>query len=307
MSNAIDAASPLELFCSYSTDDEEYRRAFERSLAGLRRAGLLTTWNFRKILPGENLDVEISAALKRADIVVLLVSSSFLDSEYSWNIEMRAAIDRHDRGEARIVPVIVRSCLWGNAPFSRLNALPKDAKPIASWANVDEAWTSVAQGVQDIVQDVRSGRQVAQILEPVPEPLHDNTQLPVSSASPDRDSAGLLTSYGAMLYVLARSPEGAKPVDEPLMLYENSFQRTWLIFLADELVCVLDDVTKRRRYDPIRWRSPTSQAKPVRVRPYRASTGTVDFGDSHAGWLYSLKIHPDPEALLHKLETLLSQ
>jgi len=183
---------PLELFCSYSTDDEDHRRAFERSLAGMRRAGILTTWNFRTIPPGENLDREISAALKRADVIVLLVSSSFIDSEYCWNVEMRAAVDRHDRGDARIVPVIVRSCLWGDAPFSRLNALPKDAKPVSSWDDPDEAWTNVAEGIRTVAEEIRRGRHAKQIVQP-PHEVVAAAAGAAAHANTHRDGAGLLT------------------------------------------------------------------------------------------------------------------
>ena len=114
------------------------------------------------------------------------------------------------------------------------------------------------------------------------------------------------TSYGVVHLVLARSPAGAKPLDEPFLLYENSFQRTWLLFMTNELVCILDDVTKGQRYDPLSWRSPYHDVTPVRVRPHRRNTGLVDFGDAHAEWLYSVVLHPDPADLQRQLEQLMA-
>ena len=304
MANETSALGALELFCSYSTDDEEYRRAFERALAGMRRAGLLSTWNFRKVAPGEHLDTQINIALKRASIIVLLVSSSFLDSDYCWDVEMRAAVERHDRGEAWIVPVIVRSCLWADAPFARLNALPKDAKPVSSWANTDEAWTDVARGIRSVVDSIKRGHHGTPIIQ---SSVRTSAAVPVQSrgagsarhrkASTPRKASRWRSPSEITRLVLSRSAAEAKAVGKPLLLYENSFQRTWLVFMTGEVVCVLDDLSKPRKYNPIRWREPNKDVLPLRTRPYKSHTGVIDFGESHGNWLYSVSLHPDPKIL----------
>ena len=38
----------------------------------------------------------------------------------------RAPQGRHQRGEARVIPIILRACDWKRAPFAKLQALPKD-------------------------------------------------------------------------------------------------------------------------------------------------------------------------------------
>jgi TIR domain len=300
------AERQLEVFCSYSTDDESHRREFERCLAGMRRAGLVALWNFRKITPGDDLDVEISAALKRADIIVLLVSSSFLSSDYCWNIEMRAAVDRHDRGEARIIPIIVRSCVWSDTPFARLAALPKDAKPVSSWSIADEAWTSVAEGMRDVVTAIQHGRQNIPILEKSSPARPEGANAPYVANVPQRDSAGLLTASGVLQLVLSHSRNFAKPTSDPFLLYENSFQRTWLVLFDNEVVCVVDDVTKGGTYEPVAWRLPFDKATPVQVQAHRKTAGRVDFGTEQTEWLYSVALHPDPLKLQQELGELLS-
>ncbi len=52
---------------------------------------------------------------------------------------------RHEKKEARVIPVIVRKCDWHSAPFGKLQAVPRDAKPIASWSDRDEAYTAISQ------------------------------------------------------------------------------------------------------------------------------------------------------------------
>lgn len=293
---ASPSARPIKVFCSYSADDEAYRRAFDTALAGLRRAGLVETWSFRSILPGEVVDSRVAQALDEADIVVLLVSSSFLDSDYCWDVEMRRAVERHDRGEARLVPVIVRSCEWSDAPFAGLSALPQDARPVASWSHPDEAWTSVARGVRTLVGEIGSGARPARTVRQM------TPELPTY-----RDATGFLSAAGVARVVLARDGDRERPVADPILVYENSFQKTWLFITESKIACVLDDLTKPAPYDPLRWQEPIEDALPVQLEHYRRTSGFLHFGSRRRKWLYSYHLHRDPSALKSRLEALLKR
>lgn len=79
------------------------------------------------------------------------MSADFLASDYCYDVEMQRALARHQAGEAAVLPVILRACNWSRAPFAKLQALPRDAKPVKSWANRDDAWTNVAAGIETAV------------------------------------------------------------------------------------------------------------------------------------------------------------
>ncbi len=140
------------VFFSYSHDDEEQRNQLEKHMALLKRQGLIDAWHDRRIGAGEHIDDAIDAEVDRADIILLLVSASFIASDYCYSKEMLRAMERHERGEARVVPVIVRNCDWHGAPFGGLKAVPKDGKAITSWANPDDAYTDVAREVRALVE-----------------------------------------------------------------------------------------------------------------------------------------------------------
>lgn len=141
-----------KVFFSYSHDDELYRDQLEKHLASLRHEGLIESWHDRRILAGSRLDAEIDQQINVADVILMLVSSSFLDSRYCYTIEMARALERHAAGEAHVVPVIVRACDWQSTPLGQLLAVPKDGKPITSWPNYDEAYTDVARQVRRLIQ-----------------------------------------------------------------------------------------------------------------------------------------------------------
>lgn len=140
------------VFFSYSHDDEEHRNQLDKHLALLRRQGHIETWHDRNIPAGGELDDHIDQEINRADIILLLVSASFIASAYCYSREMARAMERHDAGETRVVPIIVRDCDWHSAPFGKLKAVPTDGKPIVSWTNFDAAYTDVAKEIRRLVE-----------------------------------------------------------------------------------------------------------------------------------------------------------
>ena len=89
---------------------------------------------------------------------MLLISSDFLASDYCYDIEMERAIERHESGEARVIPVIIRDCLWTDTSFGKLLALPQDGKPVDSSPNRDEAFTVVARGIREAALALKEGK-----------------------------------------------------------------------------------------------------------------------------------------------------
>lgn len=148
----------LKVFVSYSHTDEKLKDAVLKHLKPLERMNLITEWHDRKLLPGDDWGEEINQNLDSADIILLLVSIDFINSKYCYDIELDRALERHEAGQCRVVPVILRGCLWQHSPFSKLQALPRDGKPAASWEDLDEALATVAEGIRVVAEDLLATR-----------------------------------------------------------------------------------------------------------------------------------------------------
>lgn len=144
----------LKVFYSYAHRDEKLRNEVEKHLSPLRRSRQIATWHDRQIMPGADFATEIDRHLASSDIVLLLISSDFLASDYCYRREMQAAIERHLAGLARVIPIILRPCSWQDTPIGQLQALPRDGRPVISWPRRDEALHQVAQGVKRIVVEL---------------------------------------------------------------------------------------------------------------------------------------------------------
>jgi hypothetical protein len=146
---------PIDLFFSYSHKDEVLRDELAAHLKLLERQAVIRGWHDRRIDAGGDWKQTIDEHLESAGIVLLLISANFLASDYCYDLEMKRALERRETGSAVVIPVILRPCDWTQAPFAKLQALPRDGKAVTSWLNRDEAWTNVAQGIRGAVQAVR--------------------------------------------------------------------------------------------------------------------------------------------------------
>ncbi len=160
----------LNVFFSYAHEDEALRDELDVHLALLRRSGQIDTWHDRKILPGGDWAGAIDDNLEAADVILLLVSPAFIDSDYCWDVELKRAMERHEAGEARVIPIILRPADWHDAPFGKLQALPREAKPITTWSNRDEAYLNVARGLRAVVDDVKPTSAPGNAAHPPPAP-----------------------------------------------------------------------------------------------------------------------------------------
>ena len=148
----------VRIFYSYSHDEEKYCRRLDTHLSVLRRQGLIDGWHYRRILAGQNWNDEIDQHFEQSQIILLLISASFIASDYCYGRELKRALELHDDGRATVIPVIVRPVDWMNLPFSKLQALPTDGKPVTKWHDQEEAWADITQGIREVIANIQ--RQV---------------------------------------------------------------------------------------------------------------------------------------------------
>jgi hypothetical protein len=182
------------LFFSYCHADEPLRDQLEKHLAVLKNQGIIHAWHDRRIGAGQEIDHEIDRHIEADDVILLLVSSDFLASNYCYNIEMKRAIARHEAGEAIVIPVILRPCDWHEAPFGKLLGVPTDGRPITTWPNIDSAFLEVAKAVREAANRAPNrGNKVS-----------PKSSIPTVAAWPSIEIAAVLSPRSSNLRVTKR-------------------------------------------------------------------------------------------------------
>src|SRR5215831_602640 len=162
------ANTTLTLFYSYAHEDERLRKQLETHLSLMHKQGIIAEWYDRKIVPGSDWSQEIDAHLNSASIILLLVSSDFLASEYCYGIEMQRALERHKNGEAQVVPIILRPVDWDGAPFAHLQCLPRDGKAVTEWDNRDAAFRDITRGIRTVLEHLSTTPKSPQQMTSMP-------------------------------------------------------------------------------------------------------------------------------------------
>jgi TIR domain len=149
-----EAKKRVEVFYSYHQQDEKLRHQLEKHLSILKRKNLINTWSFHVLHSGVERLKEINTHLNAADIILLLVSPDFLDSDYCYEVEVKRALERFEAGEAIVIPIILRPVDWTGTPFSHLEPLPTGGKPVTTWKNRESAFYDISLGVQYAAETV---------------------------------------------------------------------------------------------------------------------------------------------------------
>jgi TIR domain/CHAT domain len=160
-SKAENSSDLMEVFFSYAHEDEGLRNELAKHLKLLERQKVIKGWHDRKITAGEEWKDLIDDHLEAADIILLLISSDFMASDYCYDVELARAMERHALKEARVIPVILRSVDWRDAAFGKLAALPTDGKPITEWPDKDIAFTNVVRGIKGVIQSLQTTQPAA--------------------------------------------------------------------------------------------------------------------------------------------------
>lgn len=146
----------MKAFISYSHRDNWALERLHTHLVMLRREGRIVDWFDREILAGDDLDQQISEQLETCDLFLPLVTPDFLASSYCYDKEMTRALERHDTGEVRVVPIIIEPCDWTASPLKRLKVLPKDGKPVVEWTNHNTAFMDVVTELRRLLSEDQS-------------------------------------------------------------------------------------------------------------------------------------------------------
>lgn len=144
------AMGRVRIFVSYAHAEDGLRAELSKHLSALKREGVAEVWDDREIDPGADWTAAIDARLYEAQIVLLLVSADFMASRYC-RLETEGALKRHAKGEAKVIPVILRPVDWGPTGLHSLQALPRDGRPVTDWPSPDAAFLDVARALRRTV------------------------------------------------------------------------------------------------------------------------------------------------------------
>ncbi len=303
---------PITIFFCYARKDETLLNKLKTHLSPLRRQGLIDVWYDRDISAGTEWEQEIKKHLNSAQIVLLLVSPDFMDSDYCYSVEMKRALERHARGETQVIPIILRSVYWQGV-FGNLQALPTDGKPVKGphWHDLDTALNDVTKGILKVVKQLTAYHATAlpvvaeEMLQAAAKPSlitptiqQPKNKAPVLLPLPVEQLTLLLTltSHAGPVWSVAISPDGQTLVsgsrDKTIKVWELSTGRL-MRTLTDHAAEVWSVAISPDGQTLV------SESRDKTIKVWELSTGKlVRTLTSHAAEVWSVAISPDGQTLV---------
>lgn len=156
LAEVIATPQQVEVYVSYDDNlkDRKIRHELQKHLNLVICQGLHITWTDGQISPGQEMKPVIEERLSKADLILLCISVDYMNAFNKSNIgtEMSRAVQRHELGQARVIPILFRKCMWGNASFSHLASLPPNGRPIAQASQKDSVYYDIAEAVKGAIE-----------------------------------------------------------------------------------------------------------------------------------------------------------
>jgi HEAT repeats/TIR domain/HEAT repeat len=157
--NLVPPGKSIALYFSSAPSDADLQTQLANHLNLLERQEIITSWHHRQMLPGDERTQVINQQLNTADIILLLISADSIADHTCYDLEIQQAMARHQAGEARVIPILLRPVDWQGAPFSQLPVLPRNHQPVTSWSDRHAAFQEIAEGIREVAIDLRKAKR----------------------------------------------------------------------------------------------------------------------------------------------------
>lgn len=157
-------ARPLHIFLSFAYEDRAFRDALDTHLAALQKSGYIDNWHKHEVAAGGEWQNVVDEQLNQADIILLFITPHFIASQYCYSVQMKQALEKHEHGEARVIPILFRPTFWYDLPFAKLQGLPVSGnKTVSEWKNKDRAYVEIVEGIKKAIEELSERRSVAPV------------------------------------------------------------------------------------------------------------------------------------------------
>ena len=99
---------------------------------------------------------------------------------------MQRILERHKRGKAYVISLILRPCDWRASPFADLQYLPRNGKAVTTWNPPDTAFANIARSIRLVCDELMqsNARHTLQKSSPIPLQIYKLSDVFVKADTP---------------------------------------------------------------------------------------------------------------------------
>ena len=163
---------PKNILAIYDSQDKDVLQHLLAHLRPLEKDFHITILSDDAIHRGQTWKHQSISLLDHADVFLLLLSNTFMHSEFIKQDEFKMVIDSYKEGKATVIPILLDNCPWDveftftdyTFNFKELLVFRQDEMQIGNWGPKDQVYTQVAYYVRGLLTSSTKKRT---LLEPV--------------------------------------------------------------------------------------------------------------------------------------------
>ena len=136
----------------YSSKDAAIKAELLSHLRGLERIMDFRIWVDNELHAGDRFEPEILSRILEAQVIILLISAYFNESDFCYTKEMKEAFRQADQKRLIIIPVLLREVNTKGHPYEHLESLPKNPRNLSDWPSLDAGCVNVSAGIQRSIE-----------------------------------------------------------------------------------------------------------------------------------------------------------
>lgn len=149
----------MNIFLIYTKEDSAMLLQLLHHLDPLKKLVKVHYWYDDPIYPNKTWFPQIVSRFEDADVYLLLVSNTFMHSQFIQQLEFKTIIDKYKAGQSKVIPVILENCPWDidfeadeyTFNFKELTVLPEAGKPLKTWKSTEHALRKCAADIKNII------------------------------------------------------------------------------------------------------------------------------------------------------------
>jgi len=143
----------VKLFLCYADEDKDLVAVLRKHLKLLEQSSCVDKIWDSEVPAGYDVHREREKRLDESQVILLLLSTGFMNSTYCHGVAMRQALRRQEQGEALVVPILLQSVYWEDALIGKLQVLPRNGRAISEWDSQDEAFVDVVRDLKKAIEE----------------------------------------------------------------------------------------------------------------------------------------------------------
>lgn len=150
---------PLNVFLLFDDDDIEVIETLEKHCKPLEHQDKIRVWHHGKIGIGQLIEPETMRQLENADVILMMITASLLNSERFHQVEP-IALQRSALKQSIVIPVYLKHCYFTGFEFTQLKMLPSDGQPVVTAEDdLDERCKEVANEIHQLVETLKEANE----------------------------------------------------------------------------------------------------------------------------------------------------